>query len=436
MPRKRSVNKYLSPVATAFRLLYENPLIVLVFASFAMGLAWMVHSRGHPFSDYRSYFNLAQNILDHQQFGWPEPTARRLPGYPGFLSIPMLVSRSFLWLGFFNLLLNSMLVPVVYHLVMAMKIGTRKTALIAAGLCAFNPTFVFFSPVLASEHLFVLLFFTVLLLVFLSGRRPVLRLVLAGALLGWAVLTRGEVLFYLPVVALSVWTVTDGDWRRKTARVTLVLGVCLITVAPWAVRNRVVIGPGVGLSSVGGANFYFGHNDTKYGYHQLKKSGQKQPVNIRPEGEWQKFWLGQGLANLKDKPSRIFEDVKYGTGELLVKSEPYAAQAAFVVRSKRDPSKQVHRSRYPWGVNGSIAVFYRFVFLAAIAGLLLVRKLHRRDFFVLYGIIAMNWVCYSVIFWSKPRFRYTSEVVMCVIAALVLCRVGDFINQNFRDSRR
>lgn len=400
----------------------RHPWTVLMVVNLAMGFVWMIRVRPEPFSDYLAYYKLAGHLLDHRQFGWPDPTARRLPGYPAFLTIPMLISRSVGWLGFVNLLLGALLIPVVYKLVLALKPGARTIALLSAALCAINPTFIFFSPLLASEHLFVLLVFVPLLIVLTPDRRANARMVAAGLILGWAVLTRGEAAFYLPVVILCVWSAAEGPWRTRLGRAALVTGACLATVTPWLVRNHVVIGSGVGLSTVSGVNFYYAHNNTRYGYHSLVKSG----VNIPHPGERQKYWYGRGWANIKEDPGRLLRDTRAGTKALLVDNTPYAVHAPHV-RDLSDTLAEMRRRgrRYPWGAERSVMVFYRILFFAAIAGVLLVRRIGVRNFAVLYGVVVMNWVCYAVVFWAKPRYRYTSEVVMCIIAAFVLAWLWD-----------
>jgi hypothetical protein len=425
-PRKKKKTKRTENRKESFNLrdlpgfLSRHPWTVLMVVNLAMGLVWMIRVQPSPFSDYLAYYKLAGHLLDHQQFGWPEPTARRLPGYPAFLAIPMLISRSVMWLGFVNLLLNALLIPVVYKLVLVLKPDARAVALLSAGLCAFNPTFVFFSPLLASEHLFVLLVLVPLLITLTPGGRANVRLILAGLILGWAVLTRGEALFYLPVVVLCLWSTAEGSWRTRVRRVALLAGVILATVTPWLVRNHVVIGAGVGLSTVGGVNFYYAHNNTKYGYHSLVKSG----VNIPHPGERQRYWYRRGWDNIREDPRRLLRDTAAGTKALLIEKTPYAVHAPFV----RDLSGTLadlrsRDRRYPWGAEQVVRMFYGFLLFGTVAGVFLVRRIGIRNFAVLYGVVAMNWLCYAVVFWAKPRYRYTSEATMCIVAAFVLAWV-------------
>jgi hypothetical protein len=420
-----------SLLSTVVGTLRKRPVLALMIVNIALGAAWMIRTQPHPFSDYYAYFKLAGGILDEHQFGYPLPTARRLPGYPALLAVLMLVSRSFLWLGTCNLLLNAALLPIVHRLTMSLSSENTRVALIATTLCAFNPTFVHFSPIIASEHLFVLLFFSSLLVHYSTRLRPNTRTVLSGAILGLAVLTRGEAAFYAPVVLFVAWITARGDCYRKLARTAVLLAVVIAVTLPWAVRNWIVIGPGVGLSTVSGVNFYYGHNSNQYGYHSLRNA----EANIPNEVDRQREWFGRGVAYLRMDPSRLLNDVATGTDQLLVMSSTYAVRAGLVVRSTANPDRMSHRRKFPWGSIELVTWFYPFLAILAALGLLFVRRIGWRNCVIIYGIAFLNWVCFAVVFWGKPRFRYTTEVVMCLLAAYTLSSLWDVIYNTLRRKR-
>src|SRR5262245_65139209 len=119
-------------------------------------LGWMQYAQTIPVSDFEDYRTLAESLRDHHQFGYPVLTAWRLPGYPLFLAGLMLISRSIAWLSFWSVVLSTVNCALVCCL--AYVLFERKDVAVGAGLVsALNPSFVFYSPVLASEHLFTLL---------------------------------------------------------------------------------------------------------------------------------------------------------------------------------------------------------------------------------------------------------------------------------------
>jgi 4-amino-4-deoxy-L-arabinose transferase-like glycosyltransferase len=398
----------------------QNPVIPLMVVSVALGVVWLVRTQPRLFSDYYDYFRLAGNLLDEQQFGYPNATAKRLPGYPFLLALFMMVSRSTIWLGIVNIVLNAAMIPLVHRFAMSLS-GDRRVAIGTASLYALNPTFLFFSPILASEHMFVLLFVSSFLPLYSLRTRPRARVALSGVLIGLAALTRGEALFYLPVVAFAAWITTEGARRLRVLSVVGVVVVCAAVTAPWLIRNRVVMGPGVGFTTTAGINFYFGHNAIHYGYHDLYKAGFEKG----PEPERQRMAFRRGLAHVSSAPTEALGAVAIGTRELLVLPGDYAIRAALVLRETRPDGVSDERRDFPWGTRGAVKRFYRAMAILAAFGLLFARRIGWRSMTILYGVIALNWFCYAVVFWSKPRFRFTSEVMMCVLAAYVLCAFWD-----------
>jgi len=419
-------------LSTIVRAVCTSPLAAIVAVHIAIGCAWLLWLRPVPFSDYHAYFKLAAGLVDEQQFGYPLPTARRLPGFPALLVVPMLISRSYLWLGFFNVLLSAALLPVVHRLTWSISHGDHRVALTAPALCALNPTFVFLSPVLASEHLFVLLLFSALAILFSQRLGRNVAAAISGVLLGLAALTRGEAMFYLPVALFVAAATTKGGIWQRIVRAGVVVVVSVAIMVPWAVRNRIVIGPGAVLSSVAGENFYFAHNPDVYGHHRLSRAGLDDPN----EAARQKVWFRRGWANIADNPSRLLEDVQTGTYQLVVEPGRYAVWAATTSAERGSPDQFRHRRKYPWGTERLVVEFYRVIALMSVLGLLFVRRIGKVGFVALYGVVFMNWVCYAVVFWGKPRYRYTAEVVMCIVAAFVLWGVWGIVTALIRRAVR
>jgi hypothetical protein len=174
------------------------------------------------------------------------------------------------------------------------------------------------------------------------------------------------------------------------------------------------MGPGVGLSTTGGVNFYFGHNSTSYGYHDLTDT----PIASGGEVERQRRGYRRGMAYLSYRPSRLLADIGAGTPKLLWDGGIYALRAALTKSDVTAERTGVIRKAFPPGSRQLATWFYRALLLLALAGLYFIRRIRRESWVLLCGIVVMNWVCYSVVFWSKPRFRFTAEVAMCVLASL------------------
>ena len=135
---------------------------------------------------------------------------------------------------------------------------------------ALLPNAIFFAPVLASEHLLAVLVLGALLVATSQWAQPPARFLVAGVLTGGATLTRGDGLVYGLVSLVfglmflhrsTARGVRLSLWWPVVARLggAFTFGV-VIVLAPWVIRNELVIGRGTMLGGRSGVNFFFAHN--------------------------------------------------------------------------------------------------------------------------------------------------------------------------------
>lgn len=134
----------------------------------------------------------------------------------------------------------------------------------------------------------------------------------AGAILGLAALTRGNVLLVAPWAALFLaW---KRDWRSVAA---FTAGVVL-ALSPATLRNRYVSGEWVLTTSMTGQNFYNGNNPTNRdgAYHPLpfvRQQSLHEPADFQREAERRvghplsvngasAFWLRETLRHIASSP--------------------------------------------------------------------------------------------------------------------------------------
>jgi hypothetical protein len=91
-------------------------LLLIVALALSLRLAWMWYAQPVPVSDFAEYAEWASALLQHHQYGYPQPTAYRSPGYPFFLAGLMLVSNSVTWLSLVNVLLAAPVCVLLYAL--------------------------------------------------------------------------------------------------------------------------------------------------------------------------------------------------------------------------------------------------------------------------------------------------------------------------------
>lgn len=142
---------------------------------------------------------------------------------------------------------------VVITFLLGRAIWGERVGLLAAGIVALAPPFVFQAAALATEPLFLLFEIGVLFAVVRARQHDLdLRLAaVAGVLCGLAALTRSNgILLVLPAM-VGVLSLTPLHWRSFLPPV--VVGVAaLLTVTPWLVRNAIVFDEPVGLSTQAG----------------------------------------------------------------------------------------------------------------------------------------------------------------------------------------
>jgi len=389
----------------------SRALWIIAGVGLCLRLAWMVYAHPDPVSDFEYYRRMAADLLDHHQLGYPKLSASRVPGYPVLLAGAMLVSRSVSWLRLVNVLLSAALVPVAARLARGLALPPAAV-LTTAALVAVAPDFVLFAPVLASEHLFALLLLLALVVALGATHRG--RVVCCGVLTGVTILTRPDALFYLPVIAGVL------AWRAPGRRIAAP-ALCLVTaglvVMPWYVRNRVELGPGAGISTVGGMNFYFAHNDVHYGWQATGDT----PLAGMNEVAMQARGYALGLDYLEHAGwLRIVEDIAAGTGGLYSpQAYPFASFWSTLAAGTTPDDSTPNALARLWWVR-QLGEAYRIVLYGAVLSVLVARRFPRGAAPVLYGLVAMSWLGYAVVFWADPRYRYVAEIAFCLLTALAL----------------
>jgi 4-amino-4-deoxy-L-arabinose transferase-like glycosyltransferase len=161
----------------------------------------------------------------------------------------------------FNTAMGVLAVGLVY--VLGRRLLGAGVGLSAAAIVALWPNLVFHSGAILSEPLFIVLVLIALTVVLWrpwpDGRVPRGRLVAFGALLGAAALTRPPALLLVLALAAAAWIGGAGP-RRALAQGGIALVVALAVIAPWTIRNAVMLHSPVLISTNVGDDLCMGHN--------------------------------------------------------------------------------------------------------------------------------------------------------------------------------
>jgi 4-amino-4-deoxy-L-arabinose transferase-like glycosyltransferase len=167
-------------------------------------------------------------------YGIPHPSAWKTPGYPLFVGLLYAVGGK----NADAVMLLQVLVFGPLTITLTWLLGRRLfgpwVGAAAAFVAAVHPFVWQFEARLFAESLATPLTLGILLLVL--DRRPSTRaIVAAGALSGVLILVKPSALHVLAAVIVAI--LIGWGLRQGIARSALVLGVCVLVVAPWTIRN-------------------------------------------------------------------------------------------------------------------------------------------------------------------------------------------------------
>ena len=281
----------------------KHPIVLLFAAAFGLRLAYALFDFPVPPQDTADYDEIARNVLAgdgfvsrENWFGY-EMRSWRPPLYPLFLALVYAVwGYSHLAVKVVQALVGAGTVVLVWALVRRLQPDAAPLAGVLA--LVYGPLVAICAEVM-SETLFC--FWIVLAawaLVAAEGRRH--YLLLAGAAIGLAALTRPVGLLWLPAfAAVAVWR-GRGAGLRQCAWVAVAL---VAVIAPWSARNAQVHGAWVPISTHGGfilarSNAFEPDWRKDDGWGITEAFFRRLPTEI----ERDRYWYAQGTAFITEHP--------------------------------------------------------------------------------------------------------------------------------------
>jgi 4-amino-4-deoxy-L-arabinose transferase-like glycosyltransferase len=401
-------------------------LLVLGGAAFVLRLAWvLVYGRVNPpdgsINDTTFYEFTAASIANGGGYTGVnfEPTAGWPPGFPFVVSLLYRVFGERLSLALaLNVVVATATVVLLY--LIAERVFGRREARVAAGFFAILPGPLYMTGLFLSETLFIFVLVGFLaLVVFLPERRwtPVVL----GVALGLAALTRGEGLL-MPIIPLAVWwgSCTRREWSKRTA---LLLVALVLTVAPWTIRNAVVMDAFIPVGSNASATLWSGHNPDANGWI----------VNPRnPPGE-----VAAGEADRAAELRR--EAIDWAVSHPL---KELGLIPRKLIMLNQGSSGSIGGwlnagPRYQWQLGTSSIIVFTvlgdafgyFLLFVTLASLAVIgpRRLWRTHP-AMRGVLAYLALClvnYGLIYYGQWRYRIPMEPFMIVVATPLLVRLWD-----------
>src|SRR5438552_6567742 len=257
-------------LARLFPLRRRGALIVLLAVTATLQVAWVIYAARPPLSDHDPafYLHAATELASGHGYRFfdGQATAYYPVGYPAVLSVVIVLVRHTPLpdnlpraAGGLNVVLGLANVLLVFHL--ARRLVAESVAITAAGVVARFPSLILHSAALLSETLFITL---VLAALSVALWRPLdsvsrRRLAAVGVIIGLAALVRPPALL-LPFPLMLALRRAGFSWPDAARRFAVVLGMAVVVLLPWTVRNALVFHAPVLVSTNIGDDLCIGHH--------------------------------------------------------------------------------------------------------------------------------------------------------------------------------
>ena len=452
------------------------PPIAVFLCALAVRLAYLAQDASSPFFWHRlidasHYHLLALRFANHE---WPGREALfRPPLYPLFLgAIYRLFGDDIVTLKSIQATIGALSCLLVYG-IGRLAFERRFVAVVAAFLCAFCGTLIYYDLEPLSANLEVFLLLLSLLAVLRAARGTSLwNWAAGGAVIGLTALNRGGTLLLLPFALAWLWlrrrragpeTVGAWDWRKSVALLLLSLGAVIAPLA-WhnarydeiperAFANAILPPPG-GSTSVSstarrivtgrfsplgwadGINVYVGNipelqeiNRDDHVQHFAwfgQILAEPWQAGVRSASGHSRYFLRKTAAYVRAHPIAWLR--------LLVRKALEVVNGTEVPRGRRLYAERLHSSLLRvllW--RRGIAFPSGLLIPLGLLGLWLARASWRRHG-LLAGALAAQFI-YLLGFFVTARYRAPILPLVAIYAAFALERVGDLI-RNWRAGMR
>ncbi len=305
------MKKYLNLIPT-------HPLSVVLILGFIVRLIFLLNYISSP-----DWPQLLADSLFHDR--WASAIASgdiigreayfRAPFYIYVLGfIYAFFGHSLLAARFFGHLVGLISVAITY--ILARRLFSKKTAVIAGIIHALYPVAIYFESELLVDSLFMMMLELSVLLFLISLEKQNLRwYILTGLVIGLAAITRPIIIALVPLYI--IWIFINGKSLKKAFIDSLILIAAMISmIAPVTLRNLIVADDFVPISSSGGVNFYVGNNSqadgltatlppplrNNWGINDIAFVADKETGHELKASEVSDFWYKKARAWIIENP--------------------------------------------------------------------------------------------------------------------------------------
>ena len=344
----------------------------------------------------------------------------RAPLYIWFLQLNYAINDGYLYVRIVQAILSAVTVAFVADL--GRRLAGPLAGLVGGLLLAFCWPVIYFAGELVIVSFFMVLVVAGLWCLVRAQDSSSLRFALTGAaLLGLASIARPTILVFLPALVWLGWRSWRG-WlttpRVRMSAVAALVGLMLLPGLALTVRNQVVGGDAVFISSQGGLNFYIGNNPESDGRTAVVPGtsatwagGYAQAIGLAEEAE------GRSLTASEVSAHYYRRGLEYWASDPADALRLYGKKLRLLLgAAEQSNNKNPHfwRDLNPF-LRLPIFSSWALIFALGIVGMFLVRRRPESTpltFFV--GLYAIG----LMLFFINERFRVPETIVLASFAGV------------------
>jgi hypothetical protein len=271
----------------------------------------------------------------------------------------------------------------------------------------------------------------VLAVVRLQRRQSLILAAAAGVIAGMAALVRPMLVGLLPVLLMGLWLNRAGAAARVLKAALVALFAALIVLLPWTIRNYLVQGQIIFVSTNGGFTFWIGNNPftTGSGFEvnaaQLDQFRGQPHDSSKPEliVDLRPYPLPHEVQSQVATLDEVgLDQMLYRAGLQVIQSDSARWRSLLLEKIKGFLWLRSNvGSFYAGAWTGFYQVLYAALLCLAVPGLALSLR-HWRKYALLYLLMVYYALTYLA-FHVQTRFRWEIELYLIVFAALTVVTV-------------
>jgi len=284
------------------RLLLGQPFVAVMVIGMSLRVFWALFVPVVPLSDSFAYYTLAKSIWQFGVYGWTpeEPTAFWAVGPSAMTAATFLIfGETFTGVVILNLLAG--LAILLFTRALATHYFGERVAFWSVVLVAFWPNLIFFTSILSSELHFIALTMGGLYFWSRSSGRAWVNVLLSGFVWGLACYFRPVIVLFPVAMAIAALSQGPRAVGAATLKAGIAIGLIVLIVSPWTLRNAEVIGKAYLVSSNFGSNLWMGNNPESTGEYTPLPPETMQMSEVERED-----YLGQLAKDyIREDPGRF-----------------------------------------------------------------------------------------------------------------------------------